>query len=161
MLVELAELQDREVGDGTTSVVIVASELLKVIAASRPFHFFSVEIIPGCYNLKGWCCWSIWLDDILLQRANDLVRNGIHPTSIISGYRVSDCFPAWIAFLKCIYLCKHQELLYLISGCVCYWHCTCICLYLIWTACYEGSMQICWRKIGSEGNPFPSIFFFF
>lgn len=27
---ELAELQDREVGDGTTSVVIVAAELLKV-----------------------------------------------------------------------------------------------------------------------------------
>jgi len=34
-LVELAELQDREVGDGTTSVVIVAAELLKV-----NFHFF-------------------------------------------------------------------------------------------------------------------------
>lgn len=51
VLVELAELQDREVGDGTTSVVIVASELLK--------------------------------------RANDLVRNGIHPTSIISGYRLA------------------------------------------------------------------------
>ncbi|KAH9728486.1 T-complex protein 1 subunit alpha [Citrus sinensis] len=50
VLVELAELQDREVGDGTTSVVIVAAELLK--------------------------------------RANDLVRNKIHPTSIISGYRV-------------------------------------------------------------------------
>lgn len=29
---ELAELQDREVGDGTTSVVIVAAELLKVTA---------------------------------------------------------------------------------------------------------------------------------
>ncbi|GAB2223777.1 hypothetical protein Drorol1_Dr00004517, partial [Drosera rotundifolia] len=29
MLVELAELQDKEVGDGTTSVVIVAAELLK------------------------------------------------------------------------------------------------------------------------------------
>lgn len=28
---ELAELQDREVGDGTTSVVIVAAELLKVL----------------------------------------------------------------------------------------------------------------------------------
>lgn len=27
---ELAELQDKEVGDGTTSVVIVAAELLKV-----------------------------------------------------------------------------------------------------------------------------------
>ncbi|KAJ1389692.1 GroEL-like equatorial domain superfamily [Sesbania bispinosa] len=46
---ELAELQDKEVGDGTTSIIIVATELLK--------------------------------------RANDLVRNKIHPTSIISGYR--------------------------------------------------------------------------
>lgn len=40
---ELAELQDREVGDGTTSVVIVAAELLKVIIShmvsvlDRPF----------------------------------------------------------------------------------------------------------------------------
>ncbi|EEH60454.1 uncharacterized protein MICPUCDRAFT_46385 [Micromonas pusilla CCMP1545] len=51
ILVELAELQDREVGDGTTSVVILAGELLK--------------------------------------RANDLVRNKIHPTSIISGYRLA------------------------------------------------------------------------
>ena len=31
---ELAELQDREVGDGTTSVVIIAAELLKVSVAS-------------------------------------------------------------------------------------------------------------------------------
>jgi hypothetical protein len=30
VLVELAELQDHEVGDGTTSVVIIAAELLKV-----------------------------------------------------------------------------------------------------------------------------------
>ncbi|CAH9096759.1 unnamed protein product [Cuscuta europaea] len=51
VLVELAELQDREVGDGTTSVVIIAAELLK--------------------------------------RANDLVRNKVHPTSIISGYRLA------------------------------------------------------------------------
>ncbi|CAI7782901.1 unnamed protein product [Closterium sp. NIES-53] len=51
VLVDLAELQDREVGDGTTSVVIIAAELLK--------------------------------------RADDLVRNRIHPTSIISGYRKS------------------------------------------------------------------------
>merc|ERR1719261_1489924 len=29
VLVDLAQLQDREVGDGTTSVVIIASELLK------------------------------------------------------------------------------------------------------------------------------------
>ncbi|KAL9252572.1 T-complex protein 1 subunit alpha-like protein, partial [Drosera capensis] len=56
VLVELAELQDKEVGDGTTSVVIVAAELLK--------------------------------------RANDLVRNKIHPTSIISGYRVVEAVQA-------------------------------------------------------------------
>lgn len=51
VLVELAELQDREVGDGTTSVVIIAAELLK--------------------------------------RANALVQNKIHPTSIIGGYRLA------------------------------------------------------------------------
>ena len=51
ILVELAELQDQEVGDGTTSVVIVACELLK--------------------------------------RANELVKAKIHPTSIISGYRLA------------------------------------------------------------------------
>uniref|UniRef100_A0A0E0K359 T-complex protein 1 subunit alpha n=1 Tax=Oryza punctata TaxID=4537 RepID=A0A0E0K359_ORYPU len=51
VLVELAQLQDREVGDGTTSVVIVAAELLR--------------------------------------RGNDLVKNKIHPTSIISGYRLA------------------------------------------------------------------------
>lgn len=51
MLVELADLQDQEVGDGTTSVVIIASELLRV--------------------------------------ADELVMNKIHPTSIISGFRLA------------------------------------------------------------------------
>jgi T-complex protein 1 subunit alpha len=51
VLVELAQLQDKEVGDGTTSVVIIAAELLK--------------------------------------RANELVLNKIHPTTIISGYRIA------------------------------------------------------------------------
>jgi T-complex protein 1 subunit alpha len=51
VLVELAELQDAEVGDGTTSVVILAAELLK--------------------------------------RANELVRAKIHPTLIMSGYRLA------------------------------------------------------------------------
>ena len=31
VLVELAQLQDKEVGDGTTSVVIIAAELLKAL----------------------------------------------------------------------------------------------------------------------------------
>merc|ERR1719197_361401 len=48
ILVELAGLQDQEVGDGTTSVVLFAAELLK--------------------------------------RANELVKQDVHTTSIISGY---------------------------------------------------------------------------
>lgn len=49
ILVDLAQQQDREVGDGTTSVVLIAAELLR----------------------KG----------------NELMKNRIHPTTIISGYR--------------------------------------------------------------------------
>merc|ERR1719419_974194 len=51
VLVELAQLQDQEVGDGTTSVVIIAAELLK--------------------------------------NADELVKCKIHPTSVISGYRLA------------------------------------------------------------------------
>lgn len=51
ILVELAQQQDKEVGDGTTSVVLVAAELLK--------------------------------------RANDLIKNKIHPTTVITGYRLA------------------------------------------------------------------------
>jgi T-complex protein 1 subunit alpha len=51
VLVDLAQLQDNEVGDGTTSVVIIASELLR--------------------------------------RSNELVKSGIHPTTIISGLRTA------------------------------------------------------------------------
>jgi len=51
VLVELAALQDEEVGDGTTSVVIIAAELLK--------------------------------------NADELVKQKIHPTSIIGGYRLA------------------------------------------------------------------------
>ncbi|BFZ62545.1 chaperonin-containing T-complex alpha subunit Cct1 [Saitoella coloradoensis] len=51
ILVELAQQQDKEIGDGTTSVVIVAAELLR--------------------------------------RANELVKNKIHPTTIITGYRLA------------------------------------------------------------------------
>eukprot|EP01135_Chromosphaera_perkinsii_P009384 Nk52_evm60s1737 gene=Nk52_evmTU60s1737 len=51
VLVELADLQDQEVGDGTTSVVILASELLR--------------------------------------NADELAKCKIHPTSIISGFRLA------------------------------------------------------------------------
>lgn len=51
ILIELAGLQDKEVGDGTTSVVIIASELLR--------------------------------------NGVDLIHQGIHPTSVISGFRLA------------------------------------------------------------------------
>lgn len=62
VLVELAQLQDEEVGDGTTSVVILAAELLK--------------------------------------NADELVKQKIHPTSIIAGYRLA-CKEA------CKYISEH------------------------------------------------------
>jgi T-complex protein 1 subunit alpha len=51
VLVELSQLQDREVGDGTTSVVIIASELLK--------------------------------------RANEMIKEKLHPTNIMTGYKIA------------------------------------------------------------------------
>eukprot|EP01063_Lacrimia_lanifica_P018899 TRINITY_DN2586_c0_g1_i1.p2 TRINITY_DN2586_c0_g1~~TRINITY_DN2586_c0_g1_i1.p2 ORF type:complete len:553 (+),score=311.40 TRINITY_DN2586_c0_g1_i1:58-1716(+) len=51
VLVDLAKLQDEEIGDGTTSVVVLAAELLK--------------------------------------RANVLIQQRIHPTNIISGYKLA------------------------------------------------------------------------
>ncbi|CAL5873333.1 uncharacterized protein PFLUO_LOCUS7604 [Penicillium psychrofluorescens] len=51
ILVDLAQQQDKEVGDGTTSVVLIASELLR--------------------------------------RGNELMKNRIHPTTIINGYRLA------------------------------------------------------------------------
>ena len=51
IFVDLAQKQDKEVGDGTTSVVIIAAELLR--------------------------------------RANELVKAKIHPTTIITGYRLA------------------------------------------------------------------------
>jgi T-complex protein 1 subunit alpha len=51
IFVDLAQKQDKEVGDGTTSVVIIAAELLR--------------------------------------RANELVKMKIHPTTVITGYRLA------------------------------------------------------------------------
>ncbi|KAL8435690.1 hypothetical protein ACSSS7_002293 [Eimeria intestinalis] len=51
VLVDLSDLQDKEVGDGTTSVVLLASELLRL----------SVK----------------------------LIKNDLHPTAVIAGYRLA------------------------------------------------------------------------
>ncbi len=77
VLVELADLQDKEVGDGTTSVVILAAEFLKVF----PFSVYYVLLF--CIRPKP----VIYFNH--KQRANDLVKRKIHPTSIISGFRLA------------------------------------------------------------------------
>jgi len=46
VLVDLAELQDTEVGDGTTSVVIIAAELLRASTHARGCCCFWVQ--AGC-----------------------------------------------------------------------------------------------------------------
>ena len=51
ILGDLAQIQDKEVGDGTTSVVILSAELLR--------------------------------------RATQLIKNKVHPTTVISGYRTA------------------------------------------------------------------------
>lgn len=72
VLVDLANLQDSEVGDGTTSVVILAAELLKNAGdlvkqkVCRSYTAISAEdLICYMYALQ------------------------LHPTSIISGYRLA------------------------------------------------------------------------
>ena len=68
ILVELAELQDAEVGDGTTSVVILAAELLKranelVKAKIHPTNIIGgyrmamreVRASGGCGGRDGMC----------------------------------------------------------------------------------------------------------
>ena len=70
VLVDLAHQQDEEVGDGTTSVVIIAAELLK--------------------------------------RAQDLIVNGLHPTTIITGYRIA-CKEA-VKFIKEHMTVQQQQL---------------------------------------------------
>lgn len=70
VLVQLSEMQDKEVGDGTTSVVILAAEMLK--------------------------------------RANELVKNSIHPTSVMTGYRLA--MKESIKFIKDQLLVKTDKL---------------------------------------------------
>lgn len=45
VLVELSNLQDQEVGDGTTSVVILAAELLKVFYLCSNDAMFLIQLV--------------------------------------------------------------------------------------------------------------------
>jgi T-complex protein 1 subunit alpha len=72
ILVDLAELQDQEVGDGTTSVVSFS----RANRRGKFFHSSSKSI-------------KVIIAAELLKNADSLVKQKIHPTSIISGYRVA------------------------------------------------------------------------
>lgn len=56
VLVELSNLQDQEVGDGTTSVVILASELLKQANELVKTHVHPTSIIAGFNMAKKEAC---------------------------------------------------------------------------------------------------------
>ncbi|CAE7453847.1 unnamed protein product [Symbiodinium natans] len=81
VLVELANLQDSEVGDGTTSVVIIAAEL-------RLGSHGDPKFVSSAAGSRVESCQSLNID-LRLKRANELVKNNIHPTTIIAGYRLA------------------------------------------------------------------------
>lgn len=56
VLVELSNLQDQEVGDGTTSVVILAAELLKRANELVASNIHPTSIISGFQFAKKECC---------------------------------------------------------------------------------------------------------
>ncbi len=64
--IDISKVQDDEVGDGTTSVVVLASELLRVK--------FSFEII------------YIYVE-LFYQETENLLAKKIHPQTVIAGWR--------------------------------------------------------------------------
>ena len=75
ILVELADLQDQEVGDGTTSVVILAAELLKVADELVKSKIHPTTIING-YRLA--CKEATkYIHDHLLTSTDELGRDSI------------------------------------------------------------------------------------
>lgn len=69
----MSKVQDDEVGDGTTSVTVLAAELLRVNAVT----YWSVLL---CFPLSNLRCY-------LSQEAELLIARKIHPQIIISGWR--------------------------------------------------------------------------
>jgi chaperonin GroEL (HSP60 family) len=60
VLVELAEQQDKEVGDGTTSVVIIAAELLRrYVNINSPALF--MKLANRSFESVGCLAWFLFL----------------------------------------------------------------------------------------------------
>nr|CAD7568761.1 unnamed protein product [Timema californicum] len=124
VLVELAQLQDDEVGDGTTSVEkpppVHPTEILTSISPSSAVELQHDKRVIVAAEL--------------LKNADDLVKQKIHPTSIISGYRIacrdihqhiSSVVAGWLAGevhyrFRDIYF-NHHWLQDGLQGCFCGW----------------------------------------
>jgi T-complex protein 1 subunit alpha len=75
VLVELSNLQDQEVGDGTTSVVILASELLAQANMLIQNHVHPTSIIAGLLRAKKEACKYIAKN--IAQKVSDLPEDTI------------------------------------------------------------------------------------
>ena len=78
VLVELSQLQDQEVGDGTTSVVCLLNFLNFIFPI---FNFIVSNVI--------FVIAQVILAAELLKLADELVKQKVHPTSVIAGYRLA------------------------------------------------------------------------
>ena len=80
---DISLVQDDEVGDGTTSVTVLACELLKVQSSTLTIMTFSLTLFlfyhpsPSPYLLP------------MSQEAERLVNAKIHPQTIIAGWRLA------------------------------------------------------------------------
>lgn len=72
VLVELAQLQDREVGDGTTSVVIIAAELLRVRRRPAFLAMCICCIVHWTLGVEHCKPRLLWIDCRCLHRQGSL-----------------------------------------------------------------------------------------
>ena len=86
VLVQLSEMQDKEVGDGTTSVVRRASPTHARTQAQAQAHTLFPTATPTATPPPPPPPAQVILASELLKRAHELVKNGIHPTSVMAGY---------------------------------------------------------------------------
>lgn len=73
ILVELSHMQDKEVGDGTTSVVILAAELLKQANELVKAHVHPTSVIAGLNAAKKAAC--AYIKDELSQTVESLGKD--------------------------------------------------------------------------------------
>lgn len=79
----MSKVQDDEVGDGTTSVTVLAAELLRVTAQLLSI-LNKLRVLKQTRLVRAAALYTTLL---LLQEAELLIAKKIHPQTIISGWR--------------------------------------------------------------------------